>query len=80
MVKKRQYALQESASGKDINTDVPLYHGLRRGMQINMSMIFFENRLVVGVRDTQKEVTIRWYAALSILDLANRFLISFLLT
>lgn len=71
MIRRRAYALEDSASGKDINTDEPLYHGLRRGMKINMSMVFFENRVVAGVcprchavTDAPEGVSIKWYAAL----------------
>ncbi|KAJ3534678.1 hypothetical protein NM208_g7444 [Fusarium decemcellulare] len=40
MVMRREYALEESASGKDLDTERPLHLCLRRGMRINMSMIF----------------------------------------
>ncbi|KAF5010875.1 hypothetical protein FDECE_2982 [Fusarium decemcellulare] len=40
MVMRREYALEDSASGKDLNPDRPLPFCLRRGMKVNMSMIF----------------------------------------
>ncbi|RSL89111.1 hypothetical protein CEP52_015018 [Fusarium oligoseptatum] len=40
MVLKRLYALEESASGRDLDPNRPLHLCLRRGMKINMAMIF----------------------------------------
>lgn len=40
MVKKRQYAIQDSATGNDLTNDRPLRFCLRRGMKIEMSMLF----------------------------------------
>ncbi|WAO84146.1 Hypothetical protein NCS54_00135200 [Fusarium falciforme] len=40
MVMRREYALEESASGRDLDPERPLHLCLRRGMRINMSMIF----------------------------------------
>lgn len=40
MVLRRQYSLEENVSGRDLDFDVPLHFVLRRGMKINMSMIF----------------------------------------
>ncbi|RMJ07196.1 hypothetical protein CDV36_013203 [Fusarium kuroshium] len=40
MVMKRMYTLEESASGRDLDSDRPLHLCLRRGMKINMAMIF----------------------------------------
>ncbi|KAI0875786.1 hypothetical protein GGS24DRAFT_272331 [Hypoxylon argillaceum] len=40
MVMRQQYALEESCSGKDINRHIPWNVTVRRGMKIDMSMIF----------------------------------------
>ncbi|RTE71534.1 hypothetical protein BHE90_014055 [Fusarium euwallaceae] len=40
MVMKRQYALEESTSGRDLDPNRPLHFCLRRGMKINMAMRF----------------------------------------
>ncbi|RSL64865.1 hypothetical protein CEP51_013081 [Fusarium floridanum] len=40
MVMRRDYALEESASGRDLDLNRPLHLCLRRGMKINMTMIF----------------------------------------
>ncbi|KAF5013989.1 hypothetical protein FDECE_19 [Fusarium decemcellulare] len=41
-VQRREYALEESASGSDLNPERPLHLFLRRGMRINMSMLCAE--------------------------------------
>lgn len=48
MVVRREYALEESASGKDLDSAQPLHLCLRRGMKINMSMIFQAAEMVLG--------------------------------
>ncbi|KAM0440867.1 hypothetical protein ACHAPT_000169 [Fusarium lateritium] len=40
MVMRREYVLEESASGRDLDPERPLHLCLRRGMKIHMSMIF----------------------------------------
>ncbi|KAK0743119.1 hypothetical protein B0T18DRAFT_175737 [Schizothecium vesticola] len=40
MVCRRQYTLEENCTGKDIERQVPISQVLRRGMKINMSMVF----------------------------------------
>lgn len=44
MVKRRSYALEESASGKELDRTRPLNQNLRRGMTIRMSMVFNSHR------------------------------------
>ncbi|KAL8383116.1 hypothetical protein RB595_006735 [Gaeumannomyces hyphopodioides] len=39
-VRKKQYALEEHCSGRDLNRSRPLTQWLRRGMKVNMSMVF----------------------------------------
>ncbi|KAM3461342.1 hypothetical protein NHJ6243_005126 [Beauveria neobassiana] len=39
MVRRQAYALEESASGRDISSDRPLSQFLRRGMKINMNAL-----------------------------------------
>lgn len=70
MVQRQQYALEESVSGRDISSAVPLSQCLRRGMKINMSMIFHEDKLVAGgcprchtVVDALEGVNVVWYVA-----------------
>ncbi|EXU97164.1 hypothetical protein X797_009783 [Metarhizium robertsii] len=48
MVQRQDYALEESTTGRDLNTSLPLRRSLRRGMKINMSMIFYGTEVVVG--------------------------------
>ncbi|KAJ2985684.1 hypothetical protein NUW58_g5402 [Xylaria curta] len=48
MVVRREYALEESASGRDLDSARPLHLCLRRGMKINMSMIFQTAEIVIG--------------------------------
>ncbi|KAJ4147159.1 hypothetical protein LMH87_001704 [Akanthomyces muscarius] len=48
MVSRNEYALEESATGKDLNTGVPLHRCLRRGMRVYMSMIFYDAEVVAG--------------------------------
>ncbi|UPK95737.1 hypothetical protein LCI18_006672 [Fusarium solani-melongenae] len=66
MVLKREYALEESSSGRDLDMDRPLHFCLRRGMKINMSMIFNASTVVTGacprcnkVTDVPEDVTIQ---------------------
>lgn len=68
MVQRRQYALEDGSSGKDINTEAPLCHFLRRGMKIHMSMVFLESKILAGVctrghavTDAPACLTIQWY-------------------
>jgi hypothetical protein len=52
MVCKRQYVLEENCTGKEINSRVPLSHSFRRGMKVNMSMVFMldtRTRILPGV-------------------------------
>ncbi|RSL41160.1 hypothetical protein CEP53_012924 [Fusarium sp. AF-6] len=48
MVLKREYALEESSSGRDLDRNRPLHFCLRKGMKINMSMIFDAGAVVSG--------------------------------
>ncbi|KID65919.1 hypothetical protein MAN_05578, partial [Metarhizium hybridum] len=48
MVQRQDYALEEGTTGRDLNTSLPLRRSLRRGMKINMSMIFYGTEVVVG--------------------------------
>ncbi|KAH7254936.1 hypothetical protein MRS44_016409 [Fusarium solani] len=66
MVLNRQYALEESSSGRDLDTNRPLHFCLRRGMKINMSMIFNASTVVTGtcprcnkVTDVPEDVTVQ---------------------
>lgn len=68
MVQRQQYALEESATGRDLSMKVPLYHCLRRGMVIHMSMIFQNTELLIGacprcqtVTDAAEETNVQWY-------------------
>ncbi|RYO92152.1 hypothetical protein DL762_001810 [Monosporascus cannonballus] len=40
MVLRREYALEENCSGKDIDHSLPWSASFRRGMKVNMSMVF----------------------------------------
>lgn len=68
MVQRQDYALEESTTGRDLNTSLPLRRSLRRGMKINMSMIFYGTEVVVGacprchtVTDAPEDVNVQWY-------------------
>lgn len=68
MVLRQDYALEESASGRDLDTKVPLHYCLRRGMKINMSMIFRATENMIGacprchrIADTPENTTVKWY-------------------
>lgn len=72
MARRQQYALEEKATGRDLDTAIPLYHSLRRGMKVHMSMIFYDNDTVVGscprchaTTDAPEDVTIQWYGRYS---------------
>lgn len=39
-VRKKQYALEDHCSGMDLDRSQPLAQWLRRGMKVNMSMVF----------------------------------------
>ncbi|EJT69035.1 hypothetical protein GGTG_13432 [Gaeumannomyces tritici R3-111a-1] len=39
-VRKKQYALEDHCSGRDLDRSRPLAQWLRRGMKVNMSMVF----------------------------------------
>lgn len=67
MVRKKAYTLEEGATGKDLNTQQPLYTCLRRGMKVNMSMIFQMFEAIDGNcprcsarADIQEGTTIKW--------------------
>lgn len=67
MVLRNQYVLEDSASGRDLNTETPLRHCLRRGMKLNMSMVFETMETVAGtcprchmVTDTHENVSVQW--------------------
>lgn len=66
MVRSGQYVLEENSSGKDLDQRLPLSVCLRRGMKINMSMVFAVP-LVSGScprcgtkTDAPEDVTTRW--------------------
>lgn len=70
MVQRQDYALEEGATGRDLNKDLPLYRCLRRGMKVYMSMIFQSTEVVVGacprchtVTESPQDVNIQWYVA-----------------
>ncbi|RYP69338.1 hypothetical protein DL771_006148 [Monosporascus sp. 5C6A] len=48
MVLKRQFALEENWSGRDLDQTLPLIACLRPGMKINMSMVFVNPKLIQG--------------------------------
>ncbi|KAL2674038.1 hypothetical protein Neosp_012484 [[Neocosmospora] mangrovei] len=67
MVLKREYILEESSSGRDLDTNRPLHFCLRKGMKINMSMMFNASTVVTGacprcnmVADRPEDVTVQW--------------------
>lgn len=67
LVVKRQFALEESCSGKDLDQTLPLNACLRRGMKINMSMIFVNVQILKGFcprckieTDAPEETTVQW--------------------
>ncbi|KAH6656979.1 hypothetical protein BKA67DRAFT_176692 [Truncatella angustata] len=57
MVLKQQFALEEHFSGKDIARDSPLSECIRRGMRIDMSMIFETNIVLLGACPRCREDT-----------------------
>ncbi|KAH7146239.1 hypothetical protein EDB81DRAFT_486124 [Dactylonectria macrodidyma] len=66
MVLTREYALEDSSSGRDLDTNRPLHFCLRRGMKINMSMVFDAATLVAGAcprcttaTDAAEDVTVQ---------------------
>ncbi|RSL55315.1 hypothetical protein CEP53_007124 [Fusarium sp. AF-6] len=66
MVMRRAYALEESASGSDLDPVRPLHLSLRRGMKINMAMIFETATRLLGACprclteiDAPKDVTVQ---------------------
>ncbi|RSL90954.1 hypothetical protein CEP51_000518 [Fusarium floridanum] len=66
MVLKREYALEEGSSGRDLDTNRPLHFCLRKGMKINMSMVFDAATVIAGacprcnmVADVPEGVTVQ---------------------
>ncbi|KAH6971410.1 hypothetical protein BKA56DRAFT_635546 [Ilyonectria sp. MPI-CAGE-AT-0026] len=66
MVARGEYALEESCTGKDIDRTHPWSASFRRGMKVNMSMVFTNIAMVRGccprcetVADALENVTIR---------------------
>ncbi|KAH8202713.1 hypothetical protein TruAng_003089 [Truncatella angustata] len=57
MVLKQQFALEEHFSGKDFARDSPLSECVRRGMRIDMSMIFETNIVLLGACPRCREDT-----------------------
>lgn len=67
MVMRRLYALEESASGRDLDPSRPLQLCLRRGMKINMTMIFQTTEPLSGAcprcmteTDAPEDATVQW--------------------
>lgn len=80
MVCRRQYALEEVITGKDLDWGRPLTLCLRRGMRVNMSMKFtvpLWSRACPRCRrnsEAPKGATIRWLvSAFPMLTSANKF-------
>ncbi len=66
-VLRREFALEENCTGKDLDRNMPLTVCLRRGMKINMSMVFTTPNLMQGscprcgtATDAPKDITIQW--------------------
>ncbi|KAK9770307.1 hypothetical protein SCAR479_13048 [Seiridium cardinale] len=66
MVLNHQFAIEDHCSGKDIKQDVPLQVGIRRGMRIDMSMVFTESQAIQGscprchtITDAPENITIQ---------------------
>ncbi|KAK3186295.1 hypothetical protein K4F52_004833 [Lecanicillium sp. MT-2017a] len=75
MVRRQEYKLEESATGTDLDTDMPLHRCLRRGMKIHMSMLFYDNKVVAGecprchtVTDAPEAGSMQWYVAFFLLE------------
>lgn len=67
MVVRGDYALEESASGKDVNRTIPWHACIRRGMKVNMSMVFHKFGIVNGscprckaAIDAPENVNVQW--------------------
>ena len=67
MVTKRLYALEESCSGRDLDQSIPLSACIRRGMKINMSMVFVNAKIIQGICprcktavDSPKDALVNW--------------------
>jgi uncharacterized protein (UPF0212 family) len=67
LVLQRQYALENDRSGEDLDATKPLMASLRRGMKINMAMIFIDVDVVSGSCprcqtpiDAEEGVTLEW--------------------
>lgn len=48
MVLRRQFALEENCTGRDIDANLPWSASFRRGMKINMSMVFTNVEIASG--------------------------------
>ncbi|KAI1127760.1 hypothetical protein F5Y10DRAFT_242054 [Nemania abortiva] len=48
MVRRKEYILEEDRSGQDLDDSQPLITTLRRGMKINMAMVFVNANIVSG--------------------------------
>ena len=67
MVVQRKYALEESITGKDITRSLPWRASIRRGMKIDMSMVFLGTFIISGscprckaVVDVPEDVKVEW--------------------
>jgi hypothetical protein len=67
MVLRNNYALEDSLSGRDIDRSLPLKSSLRRGMKIDMSMVFASTAVITGscprcqiIVDAVEDVSIQW--------------------
>lgn len=66
-VARGQYALEEACTSTDVDASLPWTMSVRRGMKINMSIIFESATVVVGYcprcetkRNAPEDVTVQW--------------------
>jgi hypothetical protein len=73
LIQRRQFALEDSSSGLDVNRSLPISVSFRRGMKIDMSMMFSNDDAIEGVcpkcrtpANAPENTTIQWYVPASV--------------
>jgi len=84
MVVRREFALEEHITEKDLDQTLPLKVCFRRGMKINMSMIFSDQKIASTScprcqthTDAPEGVLIQWYVSPSLSHLFEYFMHNF---
>lgn len=67
MVLLHQYALEENFTGKDLDRSLPWCMSFRRGMKVNMSMVFVKTKITAScprcktIVEVPRGANVEWY-------------------